>query len=195
MEYKKEITELKNELKGFDLSRIGYTGNDIQEKTNKVTKEVKRKICLFNAYEELLRIENLNNITDEQIKDEVINEKNHIYLNEFLKSLDEESKKDYNEGDFIEWLKEEKNEDWETAKEELISELKREPLSIEKEEVFTILLSWGGGSDGFKLTFKNKELLRGVYFMSDWGDYEEIELNDEEAEAVFNFYMFGEYPE
>lgn len=68
----------------------------------------------------------------------------------------------------------------------------REPLSIEKEEVYKILLSWGGGSDGFKLYFKDKELLRGVYFMSDWGEYQEIDLNNEEAEHVYNFYLYGD---
>lgn len=71
----------------------------------------------------------------------------------------------------------------------------REPLSIEKEEVFKILLSWGGGEDGFKLVFKNKEILRGVYYCADWGEYQEVELNEEELGKVFNFYLYGEYPD
>lgn len=71
----------------------------------------------------------------------------------------------------------------------------REPLSIEKEVCFRILLSWGGGEDGFKLFFKDKELIKGVYYMADWGEYEEESLNEEELNKVFDFYLFGEYPE
>lgn len=72
------------------------------------------------------------------------------------------------------------------------SEEYREPLSIEKEEVYKILLSWGGGEDGFKLTFKDGELLRGSYYMADWGEYKEIDLNENEAEEVYNFYLYGD---
>jgi len=68
----------------------------------------------------------------------------------------------------------------------------REPLSIDKEEVYNISLSWGGGADGFKLTFKDGELLKGVYYMADWGEYKEVDLNQEEAEEVYNFYMHGD---
>jgi hypothetical protein len=74
------------------------------------------------------------------------------------------------------------------------SEDNRDILSIDTEIVKKILLSWGGGSDGFKLYFDNeKNLLRGVYFMSDWGVYEESELNNEESELIYNFYMGGEF--
>ena len=72
------------------------------------------------------------------------------------------------------------------------SEEYRDPLSIEKEEVYKILLSWGGGEDGFKLTFKDGELLRGVYYMADWGEYKEIDLNESEAEEVYGFYLYGD---
>jgi len=72
------------------------------------------------------------------------------------------------------------------------SEEYREPLSIDKEEVYNISLSWGGGADGFKLTFKNGELLGGVYYMADWGKYEEVDLRAEEAEEVYHFYMYGD---
>ena len=74
-------------------------------------------------------------------------------------------------------------------------DLYREPLSIEKEEIIKVLLSWGGGEDGFKLRFKDKELLSGVYYMADWGEYEEIELNETELNLVFDFYLYGEFPE
>jgi len=70
----------------------------------------------------------------------------------------------------------------------------REPLSIEKEEIIKILLSWGGGEDGFKLTFKDDELLRGVYYCADWGEYEEVELNEDELSLIYDFYLYGEKP-
>ncbi|HEY0087408.1 MAG TPA: hypothetical protein VGB37_01115 [Candidatus Lokiarchaeia archaeon] len=142
MDYKKEISELKTELKDYDTSRTGYTANDKAGRTAKETAKIKRRICLLNAYEELLRIENLNKIEDTEKREN--------------------------------------------------SDENRTPLSIDKEEVYKILLSWGGGSDGFKLIFKGEDLLRGVYFMSDWGEYEETELNEDEAEAVYNFYMYGD---
>jgi len=72
------------------------------------------------------------------------------------------------------------------------NEAYREPLSIDTEIVKTILLSWGGPSDGFKLYFSDsKNLLRGVYFIADRGTYEETRLSDEEADLVYNFYMGG----
>jgi hypothetical protein len=68
----------------------------------------------------------------------------------------------------------------------------REPLSVDTTIIKTILLSWGGPSDGFKLSFnQDKELIGGVYFMSDWGEYKESSLDDDEAEDVYNFYMGG----
>ena len=72
------------------------------------------------------------------------------------------------------------------------SEEYRKPLSIDKKEVYNISLSCGGGADGFKLTFKDGYLIKGVYYMADWGKYKEVDLNDEEAEEVYNFYMLGD---
>ena len=68
----------------------------------------------------------------------------------------------------------------------------RDPLSIEKQEVFDINLSTGGGADGFKLFFQNNELIKGVYYMADWGEYKKVYLNEEEAEEIYGFYMFGD---
>ena len=69
----------------------------------------------------------------------------------------------------------------------------REPLSIDLTKQVRILLSWGGPEDGFKLRFdRENNLLGGVYYMADWGEYQEIELEDEESDKVFNFYMCGE---
>lgn len=56
-----------------------------------------------------------------------------------------------------------------------------------------ILLSWGGPADGFKLTFDtDKNLIGGVYYRANWGEYQEARLTDDEAEGVFSFYMGGE---
>jgi len=66
----------------------------------------------------------------------------------------------------------------------------RRPLSIEEEQVKKILLSWGGGEDGYKLTFKDDELLRGVYYMANWGEYAEIELNEEELNLIQSVYLY-----
>jgi len=137
MDYNKEITELKTELKSFDVGHLGKVAGENKPKTA----EEKRKIVLLGTYEELKRIEDLNKMSEEE--------------------------------------REESNE-------------YREPLSIEKEEVYKILLSWGGGADGFKLRFKDGELLGGVYFMADWGEYLEQDLSEEEANEVYNFYIFGD---
>lgn len=68
----------------------------------------------------------------------------------------------------------------------------REPLCVMTETVKNIQLSWGGPSDGFKLTFdEQKELKGGVYYRQDWGTYKESDLSDEEAAAVYDFYLGG----
>lgn len=70
-----------------------------------------------------------------------------------------------------------------------------DPLSADVSKEVKILLSWGGPEDGFKLTFNNQnELIGGVYYMADWGQYQEVALNDTEAQKVFNFYLFDEFP-
>ncbi len=69
-----------------------------------------------------------------------------------------------------------------------------EPLSIGKETIVEIMLSWGGDADGYKLTFdKDNELVRGVYYWADWGVYEEVSLSDEEIECVDNLYVVSEW--
>lgn len=69
----------------------------------------------------------------------------------------------------------------------------REPLSIDIKKEVTILLSWGGPSDGFKLVFDSEnELLSGGYFIANWGEYEEVALNDDELDKVYNFYLNGD---
>ena len=36
------------------------------------------------------------------------------------------------------------------------------------------------------------ELLDGVYYRGDWEQYQEVELSDDEAQELFDFYMGGE---
>ena len=71
-------------------------------------------------------------------------------------------------------------------------QLNREPLSVDTRIEKTILLSWGGPSDGFKLYFdEDKELVKACYWVADWGTYEETWLDDDKSEEVYNFYLGG----
>lgn len=66
----------------------------------------------------------------------------------------------------------------------------REPLEISKLIEITVLLSWGGPSDGFKIMYNpvSKEFVSGVYFLQDWGSYEESDLDEDEIQTVVNTY-------
>lgn len=72
------------------------------------------------------------------------------------------------------------------------SEEYREPLSLDVTIEVKILLSCGGPGDGFKLRFSNGELLGGVYYMADWGEYKEENLLSDEAQKVYDFYLSGD---
>jgi len=66
----------------------------------------------------------------------------------------------------------------------------REPLSVEARKEVTVLLSWGGPSDGFKVYFdENGEAISGVYFLSDWSEYEELWLSQTELHRVLLIYF------
>ncbi len=70
----------------------------------------------------------------------------------------------------------------------------REPLSFTKEIVIDILLSTGGDADGFKLVFdQDKQLIKGYYYWSDWGVYEEVRLTQNELDWVDCLYMASEW--
>ena len=70
----------------------------------------------------------------------------------------------------------------------------REPLSIDTRKEVTILLSWGGPSDGFKLWYDDEGvILWGYYFFADWFEYEEFKLTDKELDQVLTVY--GSYLE
>jgi hypothetical protein len=65
----------------------------------------------------------------------------------------------------------------------------REPLSFDEKREITILLSWGGPSDGYKIYFdKENQAIEGSYFFADWFEYEEFKLTDEELDRVIAVY-------
>jgi hypothetical protein len=66
----------------------------------------------------------------------------------------------------------------------------REPLSCDERKEVTVLLSWGGPSDGYKMYFdKDGEAAEGFYFFADWFEYEEFKLSDAELERVLAIYF------
>jgi hypothetical protein len=65
----------------------------------------------------------------------------------------------------------------------------REPLSLHERKEVTVLLSWGGPSDGYKIFFdKDGEPDEGYYFFADWFEYEEFKLSGEELDRVVAVY-------
>lgn len=68
-----------------------------------------------------------------------------------------------------------------------------EPLQVDERRQLKILLSWGGPSDGFVLTYDRtgRELIEGVYFHADWFAYAEQPLFREDAELVAEVYLHG----
>ncbi len=65
----------------------------------------------------------------------------------------------------------------------------REPLSCDERREITILLSWGGPSDGYRVYFdQDKAAIEGYYFFADWFEYEEFKLSDEELDRVLAVY-------
>jgi hypothetical protein len=53
----------------------------------------------------------------------------------------------------------------------------------------TVLLSWGGPTDGFKVYFDQEgDAIEGYYFFADWFEYEEFKLSDEELDRILVVY-------
>jgi hypothetical protein len=69
-----------------------------------------------------------------------------------------------------------------------------EPLDVEERRQLKILLSWGGPSDGFVLTYDRTgtDLIGGTYFHADWFAHAEQPLSREEAELVADVYLHGQ---
>jgi hypothetical protein len=66
----------------------------------------------------------------------------------------------------------------------------REPLSYDERKEVTVLLSWGGPSDGYKVYFdKEDEPIEGYYFFADWFEYEELKLSPNELDRVLRIYF------
>ena len=70
----------------------------------------------------------------------------------------------------------------------------RAPLAITEKIEVTIELSTGGDADGYKIMLEKetREVLSGVYYWADWGQYEEVSLNDDELDLVTSIYYIGE---
>lgn len=65
----------------------------------------------------------------------------------------------------------------------------RDPLAISAGHVITIELSTGGDADGIKLFYDADYCLTGgVYYWADWGVYEEVKLDIDEAREIANYY-------
>ena len=66
----------------------------------------------------------------------------------------------------------------------------REPLSLDERKEVTVLLSWGGPSDGYKVYFDiDGKTAEGYYFFAHWFEYEEFKLSDEELDRVLAIYF------
>ncbi len=66
----------------------------------------------------------------------------------------------------------------------------REPLSMDERKEVTVMLSWGGSSDGYKIYFDRVyESAEGYYFFADWNEYEEIKLSPDELDLVLAVYF------
>ncbi len=63
-----------------------------------------------------------------------------------------------------------------------------DPLSIEERKEITILLSWGGPSDGYRLYIQDGEVIEGFYFFADWFEYEQYKLSSDELDLVLSVY-------
>ena len=68
----------------------------------------------------------------------------------------------------------------------------RDPLEITLNKEILISLSWGGPADGFKLKYRQDELIGGIYYWQDWGTYDESDLTIDEAREVEDFYLYGD---
>ncbi len=66
----------------------------------------------------------------------------------------------------------------------------REPLSLDTRKEVTVLLSWGGPSDGYKIYFdEDGDPQEGFYFFADWFEHEEFKLPDEQLDQVIALYF------
>ena len=52
-------------------------------------------------------------------------------------------------------------------------------LSIDRREVFTICLSWGGPADYLEVTTNEREIEKIVYRFSDWWDTAKLEVGED----------------
>jgi hypothetical protein len=64
----------------------------------------------------------------------------------------------------------------------------REPLAIDERVTKTVLLSWGGPSDGFEIDFVGGIPAEGRYFRANWGEHETSPLTPDELMTMLEVY-------
>jgi hypothetical protein len=64
-------------------------------------------------------------------------------------------------------------------------------LSVDKVMKYTVLLSWGGPSDGFDFEFTGDELTGCYYWYKDWFDGARRPVPMDQAEQLVNLYCVG----
>ena len=64
-------------------------------------------------------------------------------------------------------------------------------LSVDKVMKYTVLLSWGGPSDGFDFEFTGDELTGCYYWYKDWFDGARRAVPMDKAEQLINLYCVG----
>lgn len=88
-----------------------------------------------------------------------------------------------------------KAQEYEDTEELEASDEWREPLEYRKEESVYIMLSTGGGEDGYKIHFRYGEVSHGEYIYKDWGTFNAYDLSEEELKQVIDLYMYGDAEE
>ena len=80
------------------------------------------------------------------------------------------------------------------ARDQIVSDLEEQPLSVGYKITLQIELSCGGPSDGFKLDYEpdSGEVTGGVYYRANWWTYHEVRLTDQECDLVRRAYLSGD---
>lgn len=64
-------------------------------------------------------------------------------------------------------------------------------LSVTKKTMYTVLLSWGGPSDGFDFVYQDGELVECYYFYQDWFDGARRAVAMMDAQCLADLYCVG----
>ena len=92
-------------------------------------------------------------------------------------------------------LEEELNTETEEEREQAEEARDNFALCIDHSTELDVQLSTGGDADGFKIYFKEKEAIKGMFYWADWGQYAEQSLTEEEIDFVCEFFNLQGYIE